>query len=76
MRTLLAQLRLAELGFVFQFHFLLPEFSALENTMLPMRRLARLNDAQIETRALALLDSFGLADQATKLPRQLSGGQS
>jgi lipoprotein-releasing system ATP-binding protein len=72
----LAQLRSAELGFVFQFHFLLPEFSAVENTMLPMRRLARLNDAQIETRALALLDSFGLADQARKLPRQLSGGQS
>jgi len=72
----LAQLRLVELGFVFQFHFLLPEFSALENTMLPMRRLARLNDAQIETRAFALLDSFGLADQARKLPRQLSGGQS
>ncbi len=44
--------------------------------MLPMQRLGRLPDDEIEARALDLLASFGLADQARKLPRQLSGGQS
>jgi lipoprotein-releasing system ATP-binding protein len=72
----LAALRLAELGFVFQFHFLLPEFTVAENVMLPMQRLGRLAPADIERRAASLLDSLGLADQANKLPRQLSGGQS
>ena len=72
----LAALRLSELGFVFQFHFLLPEFTTAENVMLPMQRLGRLSAAGIEQRAGALLASLGLADQARKLPRQLSGGQS
>jgi lipoprotein-releasing system ATP-binding protein len=72
----LAELRLAQLGFVFQFHFLLPEFSALENVMLPMQRLGLLPQAEIEKRATDLLTSFGLADETTKLPKQLSGGQS
>ena len=72
----LAALRLAELGFVFQFHFLLPEFSALENVMLPMQRLGRLPSAMIAARAAGLLGDFGLAGEAHKFPRQLSGGQS
>jgi len=72
----LADLRRAELGFVFQFHFLLPEFTALENVMLPMRRLGKLSGSQIRKRAEELLDSLGLADQMHKLPKQLSGGQS
>jgi lipoprotein-releasing system ATP-binding protein len=72
----LADLRLAELGFVFQFHFLLPEFSALENVMLPMQKLARLTGADIKRRAQELLESFELGDQTQKLPKQLSGGQS
>jgi lipoprotein-releasing system ATP-binding protein len=71
-----AAMRLAELGFVFQSHFLLPEFSAVENVMLPMQRLGRLSHREIEARALELLDSLGLAGEADKLPRQLSGGQS
>jgi len=72
----LAALRLAEIGFVFQFHFLLPEFSAVENVMLPIQRLGRLAEAEAESRAVDLLGSLGLADQTRKLPRQLSGGQS
>ena len=71
-----AALRLAELGYVFQFHFLLPEFTAAENVMLPMQRLGRLLDDEIKARAFDLLASFGLAEHAKKLPRQLSGGQS
>lgn len=72
----LAELRLAALGFVFQFHFLLPEFSALENVMLPMRRLGRLRQTEIEARAMDLLASLDLAGERRKLPKQLSGGQS
>ncbi|MEZ5853094.1 MAG: ABC transporter ATP-binding protein [Hyphomicrobiaceae bacterium] len=70
-----AYLRLSLLGFVFQFHFLLPEFSALANVMLPMRALGRLDDAQMRKRAHGLLDSLGLAEHAAKLPGQMSGGQ-
>lgn len=72
----LAQTRLAKIGFVFQFHFLLPEFSALENVMLPMQHLGRLAPDAIEARARMLLENLGLGDQSHKLPRQLSGGQS
>jgi lipoprotein-releasing system ATP-binding protein len=72
----LAGLRLAEVGFVFQFHFLLPEFSALENVMLPMQRLGRLAQPEIAARAAELLGSLGLPGETKKLPRQLSGGQS
>ena len=70
-----ARLRLETLGFVFQFHFLLPEFSALENVALPMRALGRLSDAAISARALNLLVSLGLGDHAHKRPDQMSGGQ-
>jgi lipoprotein-releasing system ATP-binding protein len=72
----LAALRLAEIGFVFQFHFLLPEFSVVENVMLPMQRLGSMTETEAESRAVELLGSLGLADQAYKQPRQLSGGQS
>jgi lipoprotein-releasing system ATP-binding protein len=72
----LADLRLAELGFVFQSHFLLPEFSAVENVMLPMRRLGRLSMAAARAKAERLLAEVGLAGQGAKLPSQLSGGQS
>ena len=72
----LAALRLAELGYVFQFHFLLPEFSAAENVMLPMQQLGRLSPSESMVRAESLLASLGLSAEAAKLPRQLSGGQS
>ncbi len=70
-----ADLRLATLGFVFQFHFLLPEFSARDNVMLPMRALGRLNEAQMRARAERLLSDLGLGDHMHKRPDQLSGGQ-
>ncbi len=72
----LADVRLKELGFVFQFHFLLPEFSALENVMLPMRKLGKLEESEMKKRAGELLTSLGLGDKINKLPKQLSGGQS
>ena len=70
-----AAMRLAKLGFVFQFHFLLPEFSALDNVMLPMRALGALAEQDMRARAADLLASLGLADHAHKRPDQLSGGQ-
>ncbi len=71
----LAALRLSHLGFVFQFHFLLPEFSARDNVLLPMRALGRLSDAEQKARANDLLAQVGLKDHAHKRPDQLSGGQ-
>lgn len=71
----LACLRLEKLGFIFQFHFLLPEFSLLENVMIPMRKLARLSEAAMLERATALLHDLGLEGHETKTPDQLSGGQ-
>ncbi|MFO1135397.1 MAG: ABC transporter ATP-binding protein [Rhodoblastus sp.] len=70
-----ADMRLASLGFVFQFHFLLPEFSARENVVLPMRALGRLNDKEQYARAEMLLDQLGLKEHAHKRPDQMSGGQ-
>jgi lipoprotein-releasing system ATP-binding protein len=71
----LAALRLARVGFVFQFHFLLPEFTALDNVLVPIRRLARWSDKDARQRAERLLTEVGLADQMKKRPDQMSGGQ-
>jgi lipoprotein-releasing system ATP-binding protein len=70
-----ATTRLTMLGFVFQFHFLLPEFTVLDNVMLPMRALGQLSRAAMQERANDLLGSLGLADHVHKRPDQLSGGQ-
>ncbi|MDP3692302.1 ABC transporter ATP-binding protein [Bradyrhizobium sp.] len=70
-----AEVRLTRLGFVFQFHFLLPEFSITENVALPMRALGKLPPRAIIARAEELLESFGLGDHRHKTPDQLSGGQ-
>ncbi|WP_113132942.1 ABC transporter ATP-binding protein [Hyphomicrobiales bacterium] len=70
-----AATRLANIGFVFQFHFLLPEFTARENVEIPMRRLGRLGRNEMRQRASDLLAALGLADHIDKRPDQLSGGQ-
>lgn len=69
------RMRLAAFGFVFQFHFLLPEFTVLDNVMLPMRQLGRLSRAQMREREMELLSRLDMADQAHKRPDGLSGGQ-
>jgi lipoprotein-releasing system ATP-binding protein len=63
------------MGFVFQFHFLLKEFTALENVMLPMRKLGKLSEMEMRAKAAGLLDSVGLADKGRRLGNQLSGGE-
>jgi len=68
-------LRLEKLGFVFQFHFLLEEFSVLDNVMLPMRKLGVLSNKEMKKRAEYLLGNFGLEEMGWKKPRQLSGGE-
>ena len=70
-----AELRLQQFGFVFQFHFLLPEFSAIENVLMPIRRLGRLDSDSMNEKALLLLDSLDLAGQAQKTPDKMSGGE-
>lgn len=71
----LAEFRLKKMGFIFQFHFLLPEFSALENVMMPMQKLGKISGKEQNEKAKALLESVGLGDQINKLPKQMSGGQ-
>ncbi len=68
-------LRAEHIGFVFQFHFLLPEFSAAENVMLPMRKLGRLAPGAMRARAAELLEAVGLGAKQHRLPSQLSGGE-
>lgn len=70
-----ARLRLQRFGFVFQFHFLLPEFTALENVLLPIRRLGALDALQANERARTLLATVGLAGKEGKTPDRLSGGE-
>jgi len=63
------------IGFVFQFHFLMQEFTALDNVMMPMRKLGKLTPAQMEARARDLLGEVGLREKAHRLGTQLSGGE-
>jgi lipoprotein-releasing system ATP-binding protein len=64
-----------EIGFVFQFHFLLKEFSTLENVQIPMRRAGVLTHAEMEDRAAHLLDLVGLGDKLHRRADHLSGGE-
>lgn len=70
----LAQFRNRNLGFVFQFHHLLPEFTALENIMMPAL-IAEKPLGEAKHRATSLLEYFGIPDRAEHRPTQLSGGE-
>lgn len=71
----LAAFRNEHLGFVFQFHFLLPEFSALKNVMLPALKLGKYSEQEIEHRAIEKLRWVGMDEYALKYASKLSGGQ-
>ena len=69
------RIRLEKIGFIFQFHFLLPEFNVIDNIILPMKKLGKLSSTAMVERAETLLDYFGLKDAGYKLPSQMSGGE-
>lgn len=71
----LSRLRNEKIGFVFQFHYLIPEFSVLRNVMLPGLKRGLLSEREVEERAIAHLDTMGVAHQARKLANQVSGGE-
>ena len=71
----LARIRNEKIGFVFQFHYLLNEFSVLKNVMLPGLKLNKYTEEEIEHRAIEKLKILGIESEALKLPNQLSGGQ-
>ena len=71
----LSAFRNRHIGFVFQFHYLLPEFTVLQNVMIPALKLRRLSRPEIEAKAYSHLETLGLKDQALKLTSKLSGGQ-
>lgn len=70
----LADFRNRHIGFIFQFHQLLPEFTTLENVMMPAM-IARVNEQEAEQRAMQLLTDLGMAERLTHKPNQLSGGE-
>jgi lipoprotein-releasing system ATP-binding protein len=70
-----ANVRLLHFGFIFQFHFLLPELSAADNVAIPIRRLGRLATPAARERAGELLATLGLGGKALNLPSKLSGGE-
>lgn len=71
----LAQVRNEFIGFVFQFHYLLPEFTVLQNVMMPGLKLAKKTAEEVEYDAMKKLKLLGVDDQATKKATQISGGQ-
>jgi lipoprotein-releasing system ATP-binding protein len=71
----LAEIRNRSIGFVFQFHYLLPDFSCLQNVMIPALKRAQLPEEAIEQKAYELLSMLGVRDQALKPASKLSGGQ-
>lgn len=71
----LAAFRNKHIGFIFQFHYLLPEFTALQNVMIPALKLGKYSRKEIEERAYEKLNMLGVKDQALKATSKLSGGQ-
>lgn len=74
-KNALADFRNTMIGFVFQFHYLLPDFTVLQNVMLPAQRRGILSSEEMEDRAIKTLGMLGVADQAMKKSSKLSGGQ-
>jgi len=71
----LAYRRSQFIGFIFQFHFLMEDFTAQENVIIPMRKLGQLSDAQMRERAGDLLNAVGMGDKLRRASRHLSGGE-
>ena len=71
----LARIRNEKIGFVFQFHYLLNEFTVLKNVMLPALKLGKYSEQEIEERAIERLKRLGMDKQANKKANQLSGGE-
>jgi lipoprotein-releasing system ATP-binding protein len=71
----LSQRRNEFIGFIFQFHFLMEDFTAQENVMIPMRRLGKLTEFAMRERAWELLDAVGLGEKLERPSRHLSGGE-
>ena len=71
----LARRRNELIGFIFQFHFLMEDFTAIENVMMPMRRLGRLTEDEMIERAARLLEAVALGDKVRRQSRHLSGGE-
>ncbi len=71
----LAAIRNKNIGFVFQFHYLLPEFSCLRNVMIPALKLGKYSHEEVEQQAYDRLDMLGIKEQALKPASKLSGGQ-
>jgi lipoprotein-releasing system ATP-binding protein len=71
----LAYKRSKFIGFIFQFHFLMEDFTAQENVMIPMRKLGKLSDNEMRERAASLLEAVGLGDKLRRPSRHLSGGE-
>jgi len=71
----LAYKRSKFIGFIFQFHFLMEDFTAQENVMIPMRKLGELSDSEMRERAAGLLEAVGLGDKLRRPSRHLSGGE-
>jgi lipoprotein-releasing system ATP-binding protein len=63
------------IGFIFQFHFLMEDFTAIENVIIPMRRLGQLSEEEMGERAAHLLEAVGLSDKLRRQSRHLSGGE-
>ena len=71
----LARVRNQHIGFIFQFHYLLPEFTVLENVMLPAKKLGVKSKEEIEHDAIAILKKLDVGEQAKKIASRISGGQ-
>jgi len=74
-QNFLAEFRNKHIGFVFQFHYLLPEFTVLQNVMLPALKLSAKSKEEIEAKAIEKLTMLGMQEHARKMSSKLSGGQ-